>query len=360
MLRVKKSYVCSDIKTIKEELGLSNTQISEKIGVTAQTVRYLLKGDLRKGVNKKYSAAITAIIAEKLSAIKPERPPMNEVKQVFEPRTIFDLEDAMTKPRHRDVHYSKRTGESGNYQYWYRTSDGRMITGEDAEKVFGVTHEMGQHEHARRLLLGRNKFHSLTRQQIADEVGITKNQTPFRRCRVDGSKSPFDWSIKNLEDRSGLEEHHLKEALNHLELDTFGISEVRAKISEMTKRGFRSKEISEQLGMSIDSVRAYMANETKREKKLNSGLFKMKKEMTPESVLIERIVHSDSILIEAPISPLAQDVLRMLTGDTLRRIAVAFADEIRDALLKDNAGLRRIRSQIGEEYFKPEEKIKSH
>lgn len=236
MLRIKIGYVCSDIRAIKEETEFSNRQMGDKLGMSAQMVGYLLKGDLRKRVNKKYSAAITAII-ESLSAPATERPPMNEIKP-FEPRTMFDLQNAMDR---------------------------------------------------------------------------ANNPSP---------------------------------------------TEIRSKISEMTKRGFRSKEISEQLGMSIDSVRAYMANETRRDKKLKAGLVRMKQEMSvptaskvigaTTSTLMRQEAEDlvrDAVKV-AIISPLAQSVLKMLTADRLNIIAVRIADEIRDSLLQDDIGLRRINSVL--------------
>jgi hypothetical protein len=99
--------------------------------------------------------------------------------------------------------YIKRTGVPGAYKYWYKTSDGRLVSGADAERELGVKHEDGQKDHARRLLIARaDGLHSMSKKQIGRQVGI------------DHTKGVFGWNTEDLK-RGGHEKHHLKEAIHH-------------------------------------------------------------------------------------------------------------------------------------------------
>ena len=96
--------------------------------------------------------------------------------------------------------YLKRTGTPGNYTYFYKMPDGRVVAGNDVQQ------KQGRVEHAKRLLAGRRDgVHSMTHEEIAAETGhdvgkvrsMDSNLTRDQRLR--GRAHDF-------------EEHHLKEA----------------------------------------------------------------------------------------------------------------------------------------------------
>ena len=86
---------------------------------------------------------------------------------MIDERELEDIEKAMA---HK---YIKRTGGPGAYKYWYKLPDGRLVTGADAERELGVTHNDGKHDHLKRLFLAVNRGHiSMTKPDIARAVGL--------------------------------------------------------------------------------------------------------------------------------------------------------------------------------------------
>jgi hypothetical protein len=62
--------------------------------------------------------------------------------------------------------YIKRTGTPGNYRYWYKLADGRIVEGDDAQQ------KEGRKEHALRLLISRAKGkHNLSNEEIVRRTG---------------------------------------------------------------------------------------------------------------------------------------------------------------------------------------------
>lgn len=80
---------------------------------------------------------------------------------------MFYVESDLIKAVHK---YVKRTGSPGNYKYWYKLPDGRVVA-EDTHQ------ESGKAEHLKRLIAGRMRgIHSKTNEQIAGEVGVDRTK----------------------------------------------------------------------------------------------------------------------------------------------------------------------------------------
>jgi len=113
--------------------------------------------------------------------------------------------------------YVKRTGTPGNYKYWYKLPDGRLVSSDD-EASSPHKHHEAQREHIRRLIIGRLKgHHAMTNEQIATEVGVGKhkvneNITNLRSAgkrKLGGAPAPEGDHAHHGHD---FEEHHLHEA----------------------------------------------------------------------------------------------------------------------------------------------------
>lgn len=114
---------------------------------------------------------------------------------------VVDEDDFIEKSFRQGAHkYIKRTGTPGNYKYWYRLPDGRIVEGDDAKQ------KAGKAEHLNRLVAGKaHGHHGHTDEEIAAKVGTTVEKVRWSRSnmrqseRASGRPHPF-------------ERHHLDEA----------------------------------------------------------------------------------------------------------------------------------------------------
>lgn len=113
--------------------------------------------------------------------------------------------------------YVKRTGTPGNYKYWYKLPDGRIVSQEDAATAHGhSSEEMGNHgkkDHARRLIISKLKgHHAMSHEQMASEVGITTKRLRehISNLRQAGRRAKPDAEEHALHGHD-YEEHHLHE-----------------------------------------------------------------------------------------------------------------------------------------------------
>lgn len=78
---------------------------------------------------------------------------------------MYFIENDLFKAMHK---YIKRTGSPGNYQYWYKLPDGRVVAQDDMQ-------EHGKTEHLKRLIAGRMRgLHTKTNEEISRETGIDR------------------------------------------------------------------------------------------------------------------------------------------------------------------------------------------
>ena len=101
----------------------------------------------------------------------------------------------------RSHKYVKRTGSKGNYKYWYKLPDGRIVEGDQAK---------GRVEHVNRLVAARSAgHHAMTNAEIAQHTGHTvangvNSRVQAMAGRVRRGKAAHDFS-----------EHHMKESKHH-------------------------------------------------------------------------------------------------------------------------------------------------
>lgn len=102
--------------------------------------------------------------------------------------------------------YVKRTGGPGNYKYWYKLPDGRLVSSDDpAASEHGISPENAKKEHLLRLMLGKHHgHHSMSEKQMADHVGVPQ-----------AAAHSITQNFRNRGLRTGnhgFEEHHWEEA----------------------------------------------------------------------------------------------------------------------------------------------------
>jgi hypothetical protein len=102
--------------------------------------------------------------------------------------------------------YVKRTGAPGNYKYWYKLPDGRIVAADDpAAAEHGISHDRAQKEHIMRLMLGKHRgHHSMTEKQMGEHIGVPKETVHYvaQNFRNRGLRTG----------NHGFEDHHAQEA----------------------------------------------------------------------------------------------------------------------------------------------------
>lgn len=96
--------------------------------------------------------------------------------------------------------YIRRTGSKGNYKYWYKLPDGRVVSSEDADSP--MSHERAKIDHIKRLIAGRiHTHHNMTPEQMADHVGVPIAKVRNAMANMDRDARHF--RARPAEERAG-------------------------------------------------------------------------------------------------------------------------------------------------------------
>lgn len=128
---------------------------------------------------------------------------------------VIDLEKSA-----RSHKYIKREGGPGNYKYFYKLPDGRIVASDSPEAAeHGISHDGAKLEHAKRLIASKmstrtdiSGLHNMSNKQIAEHVGMDSSKVSTAANNMKRA-TRGEWQGRTFQAHD-FEDHHMKEAVH--------------------------------------------------------------------------------------------------------------------------------------------------
>jgi hypothetical protein len=157
--------------------------------------------------------------------------------------------------------YIKRTGTPGNYRYWYKLSDGRIVSSDDANSP--IDHKKAKIEHLRRLIQAKAKdYHSMSKEDMMRHVGVSKedlessgNKHIFANAHRRGHQyDEHEIKTEHLVDEQSKEDVSVTDGASVAALPSSESSSASSAESEEAKKLL--KELKDIFGIDLGSLEA--------------------------------------------------------------------------------------------------------